>query len=798
MNFRLIWRETMFKNYLKITFRNLRKNRTYSLINISGLAIGMACTILILLWVNYELSYDGFHKNYKEIYWTVRKYANPDGSTDFSLVTVLPMADVLKSEFPEILKAARFNDAFGEFPLKFKDKTIFTKGSPTDPDFFDIFTFPFKYGDAATALGNSHSIVITNRMAQKFFGENTPVGQTLQFELWGQWWDFMVTGVIEDIPANSHFDFDLLFSTTFLVSRGWDETNWLNGCVKTYIQTAPGTDAAALNKKIADINMRHHPQATASIYLHPLKKIHLYDLDGGGRIIYIYIFTTIAFFILVISCINFINLSTACSEKRAKEVGVRKVVGAFRRQLASQFLIESIVFSLLSLAIALLIVQISIPFLNRITGTEFALDYTGSMVLWFVGIALFAGVVSGFYPALIMSSATTIHMFKGGRAGKGLHNLPSLRKILVGFQFMLSIILIIAVMSIHKQLSFMKNKDLGFDRLHVVRLTLRSELRDQRKFETIKNELLRNPDILATTTCNSNFTNWQYTIDENDVSWPGKQPQDKIEMEVNSVDFDYLKTFDMKMAQGRFFSQDFTTDANEAVILNETAVKVLGLQNPMGQHIQYRGNRQIVGIIKDFNFYSLHEQIQPMVLIVAPFWYHSFYIKIRGTKPMDTIQFLERTIKQVVPDYPFVYNFLDDNLNQLYKTELNAGKILMIFSFLAVFISCLGIFGLIAYVAERRTKEIGIRKTLGASVIRVVVLLTGDFTKWILIANIIAWPVAWFAMNKWLHNFAYRTHMSWWIFAVSGGMALLIALLTISWQAVRAATANPVKTLRYE
>lgn len=788
----------MFKNYIKIIFRNLRKNKIYSLINISGLAIGMACTILILLWVEYELNYDGFHKNNNEIYWTVRKYTNPDGSTDFSPVTVLPLAEALKSEFPEILKATRFNDAFGEFPLKFRDKTIFAKGSPVDPDFFDIFTFTFKYGNAVTALENSNSIVITNRMAKKFFGDNNPIGQTIQFELWGSWWDFLITGIIEDVPANSHFDLDLLFSTTFLLNRGWDETNWLNGCVKTYILTIPGMDVAALTEKIADINMRHHPHATASIHLHPLKKIHLYNLDGGGRIIYIYIFVTIAFFILLISCINFINISTACSEKRAKEIGVRKVVGAFRHQLGSQFLIESIMFSFLSLAISLLIVNISIPFLSRITGTELEINYTGSMVLWFVGIALFAGVVSGIYPAISMSSTTVIYMFKESIVRKGIRSLPSLRKILVGFQFLLSIILIICVVTIHKQLSFMENKDLGLDKEHVIRLTLRSEMRNQQKFETIKNELLKNSDILSMTACNSNFTNWQFTIDENDIHWRGKQPQDKVEMEVNSVDFDYMKTFNMKMAEGRFFSQDFATDANEAVILNETAVKVLGLQNPVGQQIEYRGNRQIVGIIKDFNFYSLHEQIQPMVLIIAPFWYHSLYIKISGTKPMDTIQSIERTIKQVVSDYPFVHNFLDDNLNQLYKTEQNVRKILMIFSFLAIFISCLGIFGLIAYVTERRTKEIGIRKTLGASVTGVVVLLTRDFTKWIILANIVAWPISWYFVNRWLQTFAYRIDLTIWPFLMAGLIALVIALLTVSWQAVRAATANPVESLRYE
>ena len=788
----------MFGNYLKTALRNLKKNKTYSFINIFGLTIGMACTILILLWISYELSYDRFHRNSGKIYWAVREYENPNGTSDYSSVTVLPLADALKSEYPEIIKATRFNDAFGEFPLRYKGKTLFAKGSPADQEFFKIFTFPFIFGDANTALENSNSIVITESTAEKFFGDDNPTGQTLQFELWGQWWSFMVTGVIEDIPANSHFEFDLLFPTSFLLNRGWDETNWLNGCVKTYIQTVPRTDVVALNEKIEDINKRHHSQATASIHLHPLTRIHLYNLDGGGRIIYVYIFAAIAFFILLISCINYINLSTACSEKRAREVGVRKALGAFRSQLGSQFLTESIGLSFLSLTIALLIVNISIPFINRIADSELHLNFTGPMVLCFMGIALFAGVVSGLYPAIILSSAATIHVLKGGKTGKGMHESHSLRKILVGFQFLLSIILIISVITIHRQLSFMQTKDLGFDKEHVIRLTLRSELRNQGKFETVKHKLLKNPEILSMTACNSNFTDWQYTIDENDIAWPGKQPQDKIEMEVNSVDFDYLNTFNMKMAEGRFFSQDFATDASDGLILNETAVKVLGLQNPVNQTIQYRGKRRIVGVIKDFNFYSLHQRIQPMVLIVAPFWYHSLYIKVRSTNTMETVQSIERTIKQAVPDYPFVYNFLDDNLNQLYKTEQNVGRILMTFSFLAIFISCLGIFGLIAYVAERRTKEIGIRKTLGASITSVMLLLTKDFTKWIAASNLIAWPLAWFAVNKWLQNFAYRTEISWWMFVIAGGLTLAIALLTVSWQAVRAATANPVESLRYE
>jgi len=788
----------MFKNYLKIAFRNLRKNKIYGFINIFGLAIGLACTIFILLWIDYECRFDQFYKNSKQIQWVVRKYENPDGSTNFSPVTVLPLANALETEYPEVLKASRFNDAFGEFPIRYKNKTIFAEGSPADQDFFDIFTFSFKHGNATKALENSNSIVITKSISDKFFGESDPVGQTLQFELWGQWWDFMVTGVIENIPKNSHFKFDLLFPIAFLINRGWDENNWLNGCVKTYILTEPGISSKELSNKIADINLRHHPQATAETHLHPLTKIHLYDLDGGGRIIYVYIFAAIAIFILVISCINFINLSTVVSEKRTKEIGVRKTAGARRFQLGAQFLIESIFYSFIAFCIALFIVEFCSPVFNQFASTTIKLNYTGSIILWFVGIALFAGIFSGIYPSIVLSSASAIDAFKTMRSQQKLYGWPSLRKILVGFQFMLSIILIIGVIIVHLQMSFIKNKPLGYDKEHIIRLTLRSDLRNIDKYELIKHQLLKNPDILSMTACNSNFTNWQYTVDENDINWFGKQPQDKIEMEVNSVDFDYLKTFNMEMAQGRFFSKQFITDVNETVVLNESAVTALGLQNPIGQQFEYRGNRRIIGIIKDFNFYSLHQQVQPLILFIGPFWYHSLYIKVQGRNIFNTVHYLEKTIKKSIPDYPFDYSFLDDNLNQMYQTEKNIGNILIIFSLLAIFISCLGMFGLISFEAERRTKEIGIRKTLGASIPGVVMLLTRDFTKWILLANMIAWPLAGYFMNKWLQNFAYRIDMSWWMFVLAGGIALTIALLTVSWQAIRAATANPVEALRYE
>ena len=785
----------MLKNYFKIGFRNLVRNKTYSLINIGGLAIGMACAILIMLWINYELSYDGFHKNKNQIFWAVRSYENPDGTKEYSPVTVLPLAKALTTEYPEVIKAARFNDAFGEFPLRFKDKVFYANGAPADQDFFGIFSFPFLNGSASAALQNSNSLVLTKSTAEKFFGRTNPIGETLQFELWGKWWDFVVSAVIEDMPANSDFHFDMVFPVSFLNKLGWDDTNWMNGCVKTFFLTEKGVDINTLATKIAGINRRHNPNAQASIELYPLTKIHLYNLEGGGRIVYIYIFSVIALFILVISCINFVNLSTARYEKHAKEIGVKKTVGASRIQIGGQFLVESVLYSLLALFIALIIVEISLPSYSRLIGTELQLSNSGLMLLLSFIIALFVGIVSGIYPSVVLSSAAAINVLKAGHSN---NNSVSLRKILVGFQFTLSIILIIGVIAVHNQVSFMKNKPLGFDKDQIIRLTLRSDLRNQSKFTTIKNRLLSNPNISSLTACNSNFTEWQFTTDENEIGWEGKKPTDKIEMEVNSVDPDYLKTFNMKMVKGRFFSDEFPADINDAVILNETAVKILGMKNPVGQQFEYHGRRSIIGVIKDFNFYSLHQQVKPLILFIAPYWYHSLYIKIRGNNQAKTIQFIEQTIKQSIPDYPFVYSFLNDDLNKMYRVEENIESILTMFSLLAIFISCLGILGLIAFVTERRTKEIGIRKVLGASATSVVFELTKDFMKWILLANVLAWPAAYYFMNKWLQDFAYKIELSWWMFAIAGGIALLIALATVSFQAIKAATANPIDSLRYE
>jgi len=788
----------MLRYNLLIFFRNIRNKKIPNIINLIGLSLGLACTMLIFCWIKYELSFDTFHKDSEKIYRVVRKYENPDGSVDFSPVTVLPLAEELKSSFPEIVGVTRFNDAFGEFPVKNGDNMMFAKGTPVDKDFFSIFNFPVKYGNISSDFDISNSIVLTERLSKKLFGTANPIGQKLEFELWGQWNNFEVTAVIKDIPSNSIFDIEIFFPVNFLVSMGWDENNWLNGCVQTYILTGPGSDIIDLAKKIAPVNREHQMKATAMLMLQPLVEIHLHNLEGGGRITYIYIFTAVALIILLISCINSINLTTAYSGNRMKEIGLKKVMGAYRSQLGKQLLFESVWFSIFALIVSMYLVRSSIPLLNKLTDSSITFRLFSLSTFLFAGIALLTGIASGIYPSIVLSSAKFTSLSKNRMPQRSIYRLSSSKGILLGLQFLASMILIVGAITIHKQLSFIKSKNLGFNKDHIIRIAIQSGLRDPVKQESLKRELLTCPGILSITACNSNFTNWQFTADENDISWEGKHPKDKVETEVNAVDFDYLNTFGMEMADGRFFSEEFPTDESGAIILNQAAVKALNIQDPVGLQFTYRGNRRVIGVVKDFNFTSLHQKVAPLILIIDPGWYHSLYIKVRGDNIAGTLGFIERSVRQVVPDYLFAYNFLEDNLNKLYKLEQSAGNILSVFSILAVIISCLGMLGLITIITSRRTKEIGIRKVNGAKVSEILVMLNTYFVKWVIIAFILACPVAWYTMHKWLDNFAYKTDLSWWIFGLAGVLALGIALITVSWQTWRAATRNPVEALRYE
>lgn len=808
----IIWSLIMFKNYLRITFRNIKSHKGFSLINISGLSVGMACAILILLWVQYELSFDRFHENADQLYQAVFKFEDQEV---YGRYLPGPLAALLKDEYPEIIDSTTYKP--WENKISFGVKSFFGTGSYVDPSFFEMFTFPFAKGDPKKAFSEPFSVVITEDLADKFFGNEDPLGKTLTYYVYSQEIDLNVTGVIKDIPQNSHIQFDFLIP--YEIGYQWMKT-WSNNAVHTYVLLHEESNGQDVSKKISDVLNKHRPNSKvrANLYLYPLKKIHLYALEGGGLITYVYIFSVMALVILLIACINFMNLSTARSEKRFKEIGIKKVVGSSRMQLIKQFLSEAILLALLALFLAILIVKLLLPSINALLVVKLNLNYSLVFILSLLGMALLTGIASGSYPAFFLSSIHPGAILKGQLSSmiilkrKGVKKSTVrqrgsfLRKVLVVAQFSLSIFFIICVMGIHKQLNYIRNKDLGFDKEHVVVLQATGGLK--KKSQIIKSELLKNPDIQNVAFSAFSLTDWESSVSGRDLDWTGKKTDRDFLIGNNYVDYDYINTFNMKMAEGRFFSKEFVTDASDACVVNEAAGKAMGMNEPVGKKIVWsRGlpdenRRTIVGVIKDFNTQSLHQEIRPFVLMpiekIQQYMSNYMCIKLKSDSIPRSLKHIENKIKEFVPDDPFIYHFLDEKINSLYHTEQLTGKLTRSITFLAIFISCLGLFGLASFSVERRTKEIGVRKVLGASVSKIILLLTKDFSKWIILANIIAWPTAWFAMNSWLQNFAYRTHIGIWIFIFSASLAIFIALLIVSYQSIRAALANPVDSLRYE
>jgi len=802
----MFWSMQMFKNYLKTAWRNLKRHKGYSFINISGLAIGIACTIIILLWIQHELSYDQFHENADQLY---RAFYTDETRKEHAIYLPGPLTAFLKDNYPEIINSTSYKH--WEKKISVDDKSFLSTGSYVDPSFFEMFTFPFVKGDPKTVFSNPYSIVVTEDLASKFFGNDEPMGKTITYYSFSEGIDLNVTGVLKNIPQNSHIQFDFLIP--YEIGYEWMKT-WENASGYTYVMLHKDSSYQDVSKKISNVLKMHKPNIEYILHLHPLKKIHLYAPGGGGRITYIYIFSAMALIILLIACINFMNLSTARSEKRFKEIGIKKVVGSSRIQLIKQFLSESIFLSFLSLFLAVLLIQLLLPSINTMLGTKLKLNFSGGVVLTFICIGLLTGIVSGSYPAFYLSSFHPVAILKGQfsfmtilkRKSASRSRGSSLRKILVVTQFSLSILFIICVTVIYRQLDFIKNKDLGFEKEHIVVLQSTGELKQ--RSQAIKNELLKNPDIIGVAFSAFSLVQWESAMSNVDLDWTGKTTSQNFVLGDNYVDYDFLKTFKMEMAQGRFFSSEFPTDASDACVVNEAAVKAMEMKNPIGKKItwrpgsQYENSSTIIGVIKDFNTQSLHQEIGPFVLSpierMLKFMGNYMCIKIKSENISQSLKFIESKIKEFVPNDPFTYHFFDEELDNLYKAEQLLGKLTRYITFLAIFISCLGLFGLASFSVERRTKEIGVRKVLGASVSKVVLLLTKDFTKWVILANIIAWPIAYYAMNKWLQNFAYQINISVWTFLLAGALALVITLLTVSYQAIRAATANPVDALRYE
>ena len=808
----IMWSLIMFKNYLKITFRNIKRHKGFSLINISGLAIGMTCTILTLLWVQYELSFDRFHENADQLYQAVYKFEDQEV---YGRYLPGPLAALLKDDYPDIIDSSTYKP--WEKKISFGVKSFFGTGSYVDPSFFEMFTFPFIRGNPKAAFSEPYSVVITENLAHKFFGNQDPLGKTLTYYAFSEGIDLNITGVIKNIPQNSHIQFDFLIP--YEIGYDWMRT-WRNNAVHTYVLLHKDSNWQEVSNKISGVLNKHIPNSKirARLYLYPLKKIHLFALEGGGLIIYVYIFSLMALIILLIACINFMNLSTARSEKRFKEIGIKKVVGSTRMQLVKQFLNEAILLSLLALFLSVLLVKLLLPSVNALLGVELSLYYSLVFILSLFGMALLTGIISGSYPAFFLSSFRPAAILKGqlssmvilkkmGGQRSTAHQRGSfLRKALVVAQFSLSIFFIICVMGIHKQLNYVRDRDLGFDKEHIVVLQATGELK--RRSQSIKNELLKNPDIQSVTFSAFSLTDWESSVAGRNLEWTGKQTDRDFLIGNNYVDYDYLKTFNMKMAEGRFLSKEFVTDASDACVVNEAAVKAMDMKEPLGKKIvwgsgaQDENRRTIVGVIEDFNTQSLHQEIRPFVLMpienIQQYMSNYMCIKLQSDNIPRSLKLIENKIKEFVPDDPFIYQFLDEKIDSLYRTEQLTGKLTRYITFLAIFISCLGLLGLASFSVERRTKEIGVRKVLGASISKIILLLIKDFSRWIFLANIIAWPIAWLAMNRWLQNFAYRTEIDIWIFIFSASLAFIIALLIISYQSIKAALANPVESLRYE
>jgi predicted permease len=780
----IYWSSAMFKNYLKIAFRTIKKHKGYSFINITGLAVGIACCTLILLWVQDELSFDKFHKNHKQIYRTAINIKGQWSST-----TPWALAPIFKQEYSEVQRATRYRT--NNLLFTAVDKSFYERTAFVDPDFFEIFTFPWVSGNQDTPFPALASIVITERTAAKYFGSEDPIGKTLTVNNRTK---LSVTGVIENIPANSSLEFDVLASV-----RLFGEETLSSWALESssFLLLQENVSPDAFQEKIEGITMKYDTRTEEIVTTHiqPFSHIHLYLLGGGGSIIYIYIFSTIAIFILLIACINFMNLSTARGSTRAKEVGIRKVVGARRSHIIYQFYGESFLLTFISLIGAVTLVYVFLPAFNHIAqkSMKFGLGSNLPIFLGFLGITLFTGIVSGSYPALFLAKFRPANVIKGARFSRSSKSL--LRKVLVITQFTIAIVLIIGTIVSARQINYIRNKELGFNRQHVISLPVNSALWES--YDSFKNEALNNPSITHVTSATSRPTQ---VGNINPVYWEGRGPEKYETIRFIACDYDYIKTFEMELAQGRDFSRDFPSDVQNYIV-NEEVVKLMGFEDPIGKLFSIWENEgQIIGVVKNFHFRPLHNAIEPLVLTLAQQnWGPNYvFLRIRPENISQTLNTVESIWKKFAPNYPFDFSFLDEDFEQLYRSDQRTGTLYTWFAIIAIFISCLGIFGLAAFSAEQRTKEIGIRKVLGSKVSGIVMLVSREFVVLLTLANVIAWPIAFFLTRRMLNNYAYRINITVWIFLIAGVMAYGIALLTVSYQALKAARTDPLRALRYE
>lgn len=784
----------MLRNYFITAFRSFSRKKSYTLINVIGLAVGLASSFLIFLWIQDEYRMDRFHVNEAQLYQVMKNDRYSDGQVRTSPAVPKPLAQALEEGFPEVKEA--------ELALWGQDMVVTNgedryreEGSYVGQDFFEIFSYPFLQGNPKTALRDINAIVISETMARKYFGDQSAIGKTLRIN---EQEDVQVTGVFQDVPKYSSITFNFALSVEkFIRDNEWTE-DWGNSGLRMFVLLEPQTNLDQINAKIKDIVKEHAAEEVSELFLQPYADRYLYGKfeDGqqaGGRITYVRIFSIVAVFMLIIACINFMNLATARSAQRAKEVGVRKAIGANKKLLVGQFMAESTLIVLLALILAVLLVELALPFFNQLTDKSISVDYTDPMLLGSVlGIAVFTGLLAGSYPALFLSSFQPAQVLKGTvRHSSGA---TLFRRSLVVFQFTVSILLIIGTVVVYDQISYMQNKNLGVDKENLAYMYKEGAMNEQ--YETFKQTLLQEPGVLSVTASSQNPLDVGHSTES--PEWDGKKPGELISFHIINADYDFIETMGIRLVAGRDFSPAFSTDTSKYII-NEAAAQAMGMDHPVGERLSvWDKTGKIIGVVKDFHSRSLYEDISPLIIRLAvPATYYVF-VRTEAGQTKQALSSMEDVSQAINPAYPFEYKFLDQTFQETYQREEVIGSLADIFAAIAILISCLGLLGLASFTAEQRTKEIGVRKVLGASVSSLVVLLSQDFTKLVLVGFVIASPVAYYLMNQWLQDFAYRTELSVGVFAMAGLAALLIAWLTVSYQSIRAARANPVNSLRSE
>ncbi len=788
----------MLRNYFKIAIRSLIKNPAYSFINIGGLAIGIASSILILLWVADEYSFDTFHKNYGSIYklYQSQQWAQGIGTGNSM---PFPLKETIKNKSSQVKYVVMTNWGEGNM-LQVGEKRLNKMGLSASEDFFNMFSFSMVKGDPSTALTEPNSIVVTESTAKSFFDDEDPINQLIKIDN-GE--ELKVTGVIKDVPKQSFFRFDYVLPFAYYeATQGWvrrSKDNWENNSFQMYVQLQPGAKEADVNNSIKYLIKDNNPKAqTATLFLHPMSKWRLYSnfengKNTGGMIDYVQLFTAIAIFVMIIACINFMNLATARSESRAREVGIRKSVGSRRKELIFQFLGESLMITFISFLFALVVVELLLPAYNTLVEKNISVNYSNPWI-WSSALALVLviGIFSGSYPAFYLSAFQPVKVLKGKvNAGKGA-STP--RQVLVTLQFGFSIFLIIGTLVIYQQIMHVKNRDIGYDRENLMQIWTNNEL--ETNFQTIRETLVSTGVVKSVCKSNSPITS---IFSNNEVQWAGMPEGQRVGFTTIATEYDYSETMGIKMLEGRDFSRDFKSDST-AVVVNQAAIDLMGMKDPLGQKIKANGqDYEIIGVMPNVIMDSPYRPVEALTMFFDPDWSSTITIRLNKTDDLkSSIDQIEQVFKKLNPNYPFEFRFADNDFERKFSTINLISKLAGVFASLAILITCLGLFGLAAFTAEQRTKELGIRKVLGASVTSLVMLISKDFSRLVILAFVIAAPIGWWFLSGFLERYPYRVEISWWVLLIAGAGSLVLALIIVSIQAMRAALGNPVKSLKSE